>query len=86
MPKINFLYTYTILGYTYVTVVRTANDNGERSYYLNDADGRPFQGYLPNAKGDPLDSIINCYIKLAEENGKQIIKGMIVDNDWVEAN
>ena len=39
---------------------------------------------LDGAARDPFRSVGNCFMKLVKEDGKSNIKGIIVDDDWVE--
>ena len=60
------------------------HDGNSLKYYLSTPEGRLFYAHLFNAKRDPLKSIGNAYLKLVKENGKDVIKGMMIEEDWVE--
>ena len=77
-----FLFDF-YLGYSYYTFVKSHPDHDDKTgnfvYYLTD-DSVATCGLLKEASRDPLKSIASCYLKIV--NGE--IKGIIVEDDWVE--
>lgn len=73
------------LGYHYVNVIHCeAMGNGAFDYSVSDDDGAIKHVTLNGADRDPLRQVGNCYLKFAKEGSKEVIKGIIVADDWVE--
>ena len=62
---------------------KTADDGGF-CYIISDDDGRAIEVFLYGAARDPLRSVANCLLKIVDEDGKKLVKGIMVDDDWVE--
>ena len=61
-------------------------ENNNVTYYLKGDDGEPMKVVLPgvNARRDPLKDIHNAYLKLEKQGEECVIKGIMLDTDWVE--
>lgn len=83
--KKNNIFLSICIGYQYVNILR-CNKNGEGTftYTVSDDDGRAMEVQLDGAARDPFRSVGNCFMKLVKEDGKSNIKGIMVDDDWVE--
>lgn len=85
--ELNTIIFIVLSGYGYYIIVRQQEEDGNlRKLYVNDADGRPIEVYLADSARNPFRSIGNCYLKIVKQNGKDMIKGIIIEDDWVEAN
>uniref|UniRef100_A0A7M6DPD7 Uncharacterized protein n=1 Tax=Clytia hemisphaerica TaxID=252671 RepID=A0A7M6DPD7_9CNID len=72
----------TKIGYVFVSVVRpTDKGNNTFDYQLSDdQNGRSLSATLSGCRRNPLRDVVNCFMKI--ENNQ--VKGIIVEDDWVE--
>jgi len=74
------------LGYHKYEILRSeqSGENEFTVYLCSDPQGVQSSAKICEAQRNPFRQILNCFLKIAAENGSNIIKGVMVEQDWVE--
>lgn len=75
------------LGYHKFDIVRAEKGGLDSEFTVlvcSDPQGEQSKAKIKQCKINPFRQITKCFMKIVEENGEKVIKGVMVEDDWIE--